>query len=98
MQPKYLCCDICNVKCTCCGNSCDYESNFYVNTAADIINILPANKLTEIGKKELSKQLLEIREMFLSRVGDCGKGIDCGFCNSCSKRDYIHRKSRVKCE
>ena len=79
MQPKHLCCDICQIKCACCGSSCDYESNFYVNTAADIINILPTNELTEIGKKEISKQLLEIREMFLSRGGHCGKGINCGF-------------------
>ena len=79
MQPKHLCCDICQIKCTCCGNSCDYESNFYVNTAGEIINILPTNELTEIGKKELSKQLLEIRGMYLSRGSHCGKGINCSF-------------------
>ena len=28
MQPKHLCCDICQIKCTCSGNSCDFESNF----------------------------------------------------------------------
>ena len=79
MQPKHLCCDICKIKCTCCGDRCEYESNVYVNPSADIIDILPTTELTEIGKKELSEKLLEIREMLLSRGGPCGKAINCGF-------------------
>ena len=61
------------------GNSCDYESKFFVNTAAEVVNILPTNDFTEIGKKELSKQLLEIREMYLSRGGHCSEDVNCGF-------------------
>ena len=79
MQPKRLCCDIWKIKCTCCGDRCEHESNVYVNPTADIIDILPTTELTEIGKKELSKKLLEIREMFLSRFDHCGKAINCGF-------------------
>ena len=41
-----------------------YESSFYVNPTAGIINLLLTNELTEIGKKELGKLLLKIREMF----------------------------------
>ena len=60
-------------------DGCKYESNFYVNPTTDIINILPTTELTEIGKKKSSKQLLEIKEMFLSSGGHFGKGINCGF-------------------
>ena len=35
--------------------------NLYVNRIADRTNVLPTNELVEIGKKVLSKHLLEIR-------------------------------------
>ena len=76
----HLCCDICQVKCVCCGNSCHYESNIKLAVNIDQAkSVSPTIQLSETGKELLKKQLLKIREQCLSCSGHCGKDINSGF-------------------
>ena len=76
----HLCCDICQIKCVCCGNSCHYESNIKLAVNIDETrSVSPTIQLSETGRELLKKQLLKIKEQCLSFSGRRGKDINSGF-------------------
>ena len=72
----HLCCDIYQMKCVCCGNSCHYESNIKLSVNINQTrSVSPIIQLPETGRE----LLLKIREQCLSCSGHCGKNINSGF-------------------
>ena len=48
----HLCCDICQMKCVCCGNSCPYESNIKLAVNIDQAkSVSPTIQLSETVKE-----------------------------------------------
>ena len=80
VAPLHFCCDICQVKCLCCGNSCHYESSIKLGVNIDQTrSVSPVIQLSETGRELLKKQLFKIREQCLSCSGHCWESINSGF-------------------
>ena len=80
VAPLHFCCDICQVKCLCCGNSCHYESSIKLGVNIDQTRpVSPVIQLPETGRELLKKQLFKIREQCFSCSGHCWESINSGF-------------------
>ena len=76
----HFCCDICQMKCLCCGNSCHYESSIKLGVNIDQTRpVSPVIQLPETGRELLKKQLFKIREQCFSCSGHCWESINSGF-------------------
>ena len=83
ISPAHLCCDICTEKCLCAGNSCRRKlAKDWWRISGDKKNNqvhVKKNYLDENGKKNLKRNLEELRTRTSKQQGHCGSAINSGF-------------------